>query len=461
MSKDLRTYLAQLEEEGGEDIINVTREVDPRGFDVSAVLQHLEDRGDRRIVRFGKTLDLDGKPTSFSLVYNLFITRELCAQAIGLPRASAMMPLGLEFSRREASRIEPEVMARRHAPVKEVVLTGEAVNMSAIPMFRYHEQDIGQYLTMVAVMKDFDEGFYNVSFCKNMYVGPRKLTVSLQRKLHKHLLNIVEKNEEHDQETPLALVIGHHPAFYLASGALTPFGNDDYGTIGGFLEQPLRLIPSETLGDDFLVPADAEMIIEGFIPPHSVEIENPFGEFSRYYQPQVAVPYMNVTAVMFRKNTIVQGVFPGHAGHFNLGSIPKEGSLYREIKRVFPGVQAVHLPHSGVGRYSCYVSIKKRREEDGKLVGTVPHVHAHQMQFVVVVDDDVDVFDEQDVVWAVVTRARFQEDINLLKGMPRSDRVIIDATVPLNEPFPKKALVPREALENCVLEKWICPKSNG
>jgi len=461
MSKDLHAYLAAFGEEDSEDVIHVSREVDPRGFDVSSVLQHLEDRGDQRVVRFEKALDLNGRPTSFTLVYNLFVTRELCARAIGFSSASAKMPLSLEFSRRETNNIEPEIMGPRHAPVKEVVLTGNAVDIGVVPMFRYHEQDSGHYLTMVAVMKDRDEGFYDVSFCKNMYVDPRKLTVSLQRKLHKHLLNILEKNEERNEETPVALILGHHPALYLAAGALTTFGNDDYETIGGFLEEPLRLTPSETLGTDFLVPADADMIVEGLIPPHLAEIQNPFGEFSRYYQPQVAVPFMRVTAITFRKNCIVQGIFPGHAGHFNLGSIPKEGSLYREIKRVFPGVQAVHLPHSGVGRYSCYVSIKKRREEDGKLVGIVPHVHANQLQFVVVVDDDVDVFNEQDVIWAAVTRARFDEDINFLKGMPRSDRVIIDATVPLNEPFPRKAVVPREALEGCVLEDWISPKPRG
>lgn len=458
MSKDLRKYLAELKEQGDRDVIHVTREVDPRGFDVSAVLQHLENRGDQRVVHFQKTKDLNGEPTDFSLAYNFFVTRELCAQAIGFPRASAKMPLSLEFSLREDNPIEPEVMGKKGAPVREVVLTGNAAHMARVPMLRYHEQDIGHYLTMVAVMKDPDEGFCDISFCKNMFVGPRKLTVSLQRKLHKHLLNILEKNEERNRETPIALIIGHHPAFYLASGALTTFGNDDYATVGGFLQEPLRLTPSETLGDDFLVPADAEMIIEGTIPPHSAEIENPFGEFSRYYQPQVAVPFVNVTAVMFRKNAIVQGIFPGHPGHFNLGSIPKEGSLYREIKRVFPRVHAVHLPHSGVGRYSCYVSIKKTREEDGKLVGTIPHVHTNQMQFVVVVDEDVDVFNEQDVIWAAITRARFHEDINFLKGMPRSDRVIIDATVPLNEPFPRQALVPREALEKCVLEEWIPAK---
>ena len=457
MSKDLHTYLRELEKHWPDATLRIGRKVDPREFHVSAVLQHLENRGDQRVVRFEKSLDLEGRPTDFSLAYNLFVTRELCARAIGLSPTDAKMPLSLEFSRREAKSIAPEIVPPAQAPVKAVVQTGRDVDLSRVPMFRYHEQDIGFYLTMAAVMKDLQENFYDISFCKNMYVSPKRLTVSLQRKLHKHLLNILEKNEERDQETPVVMVIGHHPAFYLGAGALTTFGNDDYGTIGSFLDEPVRLTSSETLGDDFLVPADAEMIVEGIIPPRSAEIENPFGEFSRYYQPQVAVPYVDVTAITFRRNAIVQGIFPGHAGHFNLGSIPKEGSLYREIKRVFPGVQAVHMPHSGVGRYSCYVSIKKTREEDGKLVGTVPHIYTNQLQFVVVVDDDVDVFNEQDVIWAAITRARFHEDINFLKGMPRSDRVIIDATVPLNEAFPKKAVVPQQALEACVLEDWIAP----
>jgi UbiD family decarboxylase len=116
-----------------------------------------------------------------------------------------------------------------------------------------------------------------------MCVSPKRLTVSLQRKLHKHLLNILEKNEERNRETPVAIVIGHHPAFYLGAGALTTFGNDDYGTIGSFVGESLRLTPSETLGKDFLVPADAEMIVEGIIPPHSAEIENPYERVSRLF----------------------------------------------------------------------------------------------------------------------------------------------------------------------------------
>src|SRR5574341_1710106 len=266
MTKDLRAFLVELERRCPEATLRIGREVDPREFHVSAVLQHVEDRGDQRVVLFRKSLDLQGRPTNFSRAYNLFVTRELCGRAIGLSSSDAKMPLSLEFSRRETKRIEPEIVPPDRAAVKEVVRTGRDVDLSRVPMFRYHEQDIGFYLTMVAVMKDSEENFYDVSFCKNMYVSPKRLTVSLQRKLHKHLLNIVEKNEEHGRKTPAAMVIGHHPAFYLGAGALRTFGNDDYGTIGSFLGEPVRLTPSETLGEDFLVPAAAEMIVEGTIP---------------------------------------------------------------------------------------------------------------------------------------------------------------------------------------------------
>src|SRR3989304_10022868 len=107
MTKDLRAYLAELEQRCPEATLRIGREVDPREFHVSAVLQRLEDRGDQRVVLFQKSLDLEGRPTDFSLAYNLFVTRELCARAISLATADAKMPLSLEFSRRGGERQAP------------------------------------------------------------------------------------------------------------------------------------------------------------------------------------------------------------------------------------------------------------------------------------------------------------------------------------------------------------------
>jgi UbiD family decarboxylase len=164
-------------------------------------------------------------------------------------------------------------------------------------------------------------------------------------------------------------IIGHHPAFYLGALALAPYANDDYATIGSFLGEPLRLVPSETWGDEFLVPADAEVIIEGEIPPGVREVVDPFGEVTRHYQAQCLRPVLNVTAITHRHNAIFQDVFSGHQGHWNLGGIPKEGSVYNVLQQKFGNISAVHLPLSGCARFACYVSIDKRIEGEAKRVG--------------------------------------------------------------------------------------------
>ena len=456
MGKDLHTFLNKIEKEYPQYLIKIEKEIDPLSFEVSAIIQHLTNQNRHSIVLFDKTKNLEGNSSKFPLVYNIFVTRELCALALDLPAEKADLSLSLEFSKRENESIQPIVIDRNKAHVKEVIKAGKEVNVKELPIARYYEMDAGPFLTMVNIMKDRDGNFYDASFCKNMVIDSKTLTVSLHHTLRKHLLNILEKNEEKDLPTPVVAVLGHHPGFFLGTGAVKEFGNNDYATIGSFLQEPLRLTPSETWGEDFLVPADAEIIIEGETIPKKREIQNPFGEYAGYYQPQCLMPVMAVKAITYRKNAIMQEIFPGHESHFNLGSIPKEGTIYNEIKRIEPGVVAVYLPHSGAGRLSCYVSIKKKREGDAKQAGLVPFlVTSGQLDYVVVVDDDIDIFDEKEVVWAIITRLKISKGVDVIKNMPRGDKVIIDATKPLDVPFPEKNKIPDEVMKNVRLEDFL------
>ena len=167
------------------------------------------------------------------------------------------------------------------------------------------------------------------------------------------------------------------------------------------------------------------------------------------------MPVMTVKAMTYKKNAIMQGVFPGHNSHFNMGSVPKEGSFYNEIKKVAPGIVGVHLPHSGTGRLSCYVSIKKRREGDAKQAGIMPFLLAQQIKYVVVVDDDINIFDEREVIWAIITRLNLSKGVDIIKNMPFSDRILIDATKPLDIPFPEKNKIPDEVMTRIRLADFI------
>lgn len=456
MKKDLHTFLQMIEKDFPHYFLKIEREVDPLAFEISAIIKKLIDEKKNPIILFNRTKNIHGKSSKYPKVYNLFATRELCALALDLDPKNAGLPLSLEFSKREMNGIEPTLVAKDEAPVKQVVKLGDRADLRDLPVARYHEMDLGPFLTMVNIMKDPDANFYDVSFCKNMILDSDMLTVSLHHTLRKHLLNILETNEERDLPTPVVIVLGHHPAFFLGAGALKEFENNDYETIGAFLDEPLRLTPSETWGDEFPVPADAEMIIEGETIPHKREIQNPFGEYAGYYQPQCLMPVMEVKAITHKKNAIMQEVFPGYASHFNLGSIPKEGTIYNEIKKVTPGVTGVHLPHSGAGRLTCYVSIRKRREGDAKQAGLVPFLSTSgQLDYVVVVDDDIDIFNEQEVIWAVVTRLKISKGVDLIKNMPRGDKVIIDATKPIDVPFPEKNKIPDEVMKKVNLEDYF------
>ena len=459
MAKDLGGFISQVKESYPDEVVEVKRTVRPDQYDVTAILEHLSDESRFPMVHFKSTRNLLGEASEYSVVSNVFATRERCATILDFPRSQSRMPLSLEFARRERMSIKSEVVSKSVAPVKDVVEIGEQVDVRKLPIVRHFHMDLSPVLTMACVMRDPDEGFYDVSFIKNFYREPRKLGTSIHSW---HFERLLDKYEKRGEPAPIVTVLGHHPAFFLGSLALVEWGADDYDSIGAFLGEPLRLTPSETWGTDFMVPADAEIVIEGTIPPGVREIADPFGEVTRHYQAQCLRPVTNVTAMTHRSNAILQTIFSGHQGHWNLGGIPKEGSLYNAIQKKLGYVKAVHMPHSGCGRFACYISIEKKREGQAKVVAMEAFTHTPLLQWVIVVDDDIDVFNESDVVWAVLTSVNPKRDVNFIENAYNlfttamgNGKVIIDATRPTDIAFPSRIKVPDEAMARIKLEEWL------
>lgn len=461
---DLRTFLADLERLAPADVVHVTEPVDPARFEVTAVLQKLEDLGKYPLVVFDRPLDLHGAPSAFPLITNVYATRERCARALGLPPEHAREQLGLEYARREEQRIPPVVIEPVEAPVKQVVRTGEAADLRVLPMVRHHRMDGGPYIDMTPVMRDPDSGAYNASFQRNQFKGPRKLGIHMSPR---HNWQIVRKHEAAGQPTPVAIVVSHHPAFYIGALNVAPFQDDDYAVIGAVAGQPLRLTASETWGGDFLVPADAEMVIEGEILPGVREVEGPFGEFPGTYGPQRVRWVIDVRAITHRHDAIYQDTFVGHRDVSLLGAFPKEANIFNRIKGVIPTVKAVHLPSSGVGRFHCYISMDKKLDGQPKQAALIALGAVDFVKHVVVVDDDIDVFREEDVLWAVATRVQADQDVDILKNVKGSSldpsqedehvgaKMIIDATKPVQRPFEARIEVPREVVQATDLSRLI------
>ena len=262
MHMDLRAFLDDLQERLPYDFVRIERTVAPHQFEVTALLQHLENQKKFPVLFFEKPLSMDGKPSAFPLLSNVFATRQRCALSLGMKPNDGELPLSLEYARREDRMLDPVTISRSEAPVKQVVKRGDDANIFELPVVRHHAMDPAPYIDMTPVMKDPEGSFYNISFQRNMVKGPRKLGLHMSPR---HNWQIHRKNEEKNRPTPVAIVISHHPAFYLGSLNVSPFGVDDYAKVGAIMGAPLRLTPSETLGEDFLVPADAEMVIEGHV----------------------------------------------------------------------------------------------------------------------------------------------------------------------------------------------------
>ena len=453
MSKDLRSFLKQIESAEPEEFINVRERVSPR-FEVTAVLQMLENKDRYPLVMFHDVLNLSGAGNN-KLVSNLTARRQNLALAFDLPVDKWRGEVTEEVAIREVRPISPIVIGRSEAPVKEVIETGDKVDLSKFPVVTHHGMDGGPYITGAAVTKHpawgLAPGVHNVSFQRAEYVGPHRTQFYMAPN---HTWLIFKAYEEKDLPCPVAYVIGHHPTFYLAANMRPDIRQSEYDVMGGLMGEPLRLVPSETWGEELLVPADGEIVIEGELLPKVRETEAPFGEWTGYYGPQRLSPVMEIKTITHRRDPIYFTNFVGHRDHVGY-SIGWEATILKRAREADPTVRAVYLPSSGCGGYHVYIQVDKKVEgqQMNAALGAITHGHP---KLVVLVDKDIDIFNEEQVLWAVATRVQAGSDVHILRGVRGSshdpsllragslekDVMIIDATLRIGRPFAEPMRVP-------------------
>ena len=459
MSKDLRSFLKKIEEREPEEVLHIKDRISPK-FEATAVLQILEDQGRYPVVMFDNVLGLNGGGDN-KLVSNLTARRQNLAVALDLPIEKWRGEVTEEVALREGRSISPIVIPRTEAPVKEVVQTGGKVDLSKFPVVTHHGMDGGPYMTGAAVTKHpawgLAPGVHNVSFQRAEYVGPHRTQFYMAPN---HTWLIFKAYEEKDLPCPVAYVIGHHPTFYVAANMRPDVRQSEYDVMGGLMGEPLRLVPSETWGEELLVPADAEIVIEGELQPHVRETEAPFGEWTGYYGPQRLSPVMEIKAITHRRDPIYLTNFIGHRDHVGY-SIGWEATILKRARESDPTVKAVYLPASGCGGYHLYIQVDKKVEgqQMNAALGAITHGHP---KLVIVVDKDIDIFNEEQVWWAVATRVQAGNDVQVLRGirgsshdpsLPRAgtlekDVMIIDATLRIGVPFAEPMRVPVDVVND-------------
>ena len=451
MTKDLRSFIAELEAWSPDEVARVSQPISAR-YEITALLTQLEKKK-RFPLLFCERVQGSDAP----VVINAQASRRLMAVALECEPED----LARKFSERQAKPIPPVEII--NAPVHEVIQTGDKVDLSNIPILTHYDVNAAPYITAgIVVAVDPDTGVRNTSYNRLMMAGKRELRIFMA--VGRHLWTLHDKLERRNQPLPIAIVIGVHPLFSLGAQAFTPATEDEYAVIGGMMGEPLRLVKAQTV--PIPVPADAEMIIEGQILPHVRRTEGPFGEFTGHAVSQDERPVIEVTAITHRKNYIFQDVHAGYTEHKLMGAVPREAALIKAVRQTVPTVKNVCMPVSGNCRFHAYISIAKRAPGQAKNAICAAFAADMLLKHVVVVDDDIDVFDEEQVLWAVSNRFQADKDLVVIANAQGSEldpsagpggvnaKMGLDATKPLDG-FAPELRVPDEIMRRIRLEDFL------
>ena len=392
---DLRSFIASAE--NSAELLRVDRETDP-----------LTEMG----VLFGET----EQPLIFENVRG-YPGWQVCGELVTSRAAQA---LAFQVDR---SQVVPELARRMQSaalpgrnvntgPVKERILTGHDVDLRKLPVVVHSQEDGGPYIgSAMCVTKDPDTGIQNVAMLR-MQIQDRNRTGTAFAPRHSWMH--YQKYEARNEPMPMAAVIGHHPILDLATNSSVPYGVDEFQVAGSLLQEPLEMVRCETV--DLMVPANAEIVIEGLIPPGIREDEGPFGEFQCYYLTRTRkCPIFDVKAITMRRDALYRHIqaTPSTVEHQALVAVPMEAHLWQRIKDVdgYIDLKDVHVPPWG----ACFVVLVKftpRLEEQAKsvLMAALSSSYAHP-KIAIALDDDIDLTDPRDVFWAVATRVDPARDL--------------------------------------------------
>jgi 4-hydroxy-3-polyprenylbenzoate decarboxylase len=364
--------------------------------------------------------DIPGVAKGFRVLANIFGGRRK-NMTLGFPTELDKVALSEAFSGAwDTDRVIPPVFVET-GPIFDNVLTGADVDIEIFPTPKWHEGDGGRYIGTGSynVTQDPDDGALNLGTYRIMLHDRTHVTYNAAPGKHGRIHH--QKYAKRGERMPVALVLGGDPLTFLLGGTEVPDRVSEYDVAGGLRGRPLELVRGRHTGLPF--PANAEIVLEGFVHPETVVPEGPFGDWTgTYTEPGRKRPLCEITAIYFRNDPILLGFVPQ--------SLPDEYSRYRAITRSallkrnietagVPDVKAVWAHECGGSRLLYAVAISQRYDGHAVQAGHIAsqcHVGAYGNRWVIVVDDDIDVSNLDELMWAALTRADPVKDVDFIRG---------------------------------------------
>ena len=443
---DLNSFIQRLDDLG--ELARVKVEVDWK-YELGAVARRVYGPPPGPAVLFEKVKDYD-VPV---FVGGLHTIRRI-AIALDLDPQIHHTTLINEYAKRLEHPLDPVLV--KDGPCKEKKYVGDDVNLFKFPVPWWNEKDGGRYIGTwhQVVTKDPETGWTNVG--TNRMMIHEKNVCGIQFPPFQHIALMYNKYEKMSRPMPIAISIGNDPVAMLVSSSPFPAGVNEWSMAGALRGRPIELVKGETV--DLEVPAHSQIVLEGEIPPFERRMEGPFGEHTGYYGGGIRpVPLVRVKCVTHRNRPIFRGTAMGRpvTEESQITSINlATHALVTYRAAGFPGVTAVNFPAGSDPWFCAVIGIKRTYPSQGLdaarlLLSTKVGKFA---KFVFVVDDDIDVFNLDQVLWALNTRFQAGRDVCITRhesgsrldpSVPHewigfTDKMIMDATWTTTPEFPPR-----------------------
>jgi 2,5-furandicarboxylate decarboxylase 1 len=408
--QSIRPFLEALEKDGA--LLRIPKPVD-REFELSAFLS-AADAGPALLFESvnGSALRVAG---------NLLNSRARIAQALGIGAADIVPRI------HEAIRAPVKPAKVASGRVQDVVVTENP--LAALPVPRFFEREARHYITAgVILARDPHTGKGNASFARFAIHDGKTAMVGIAP--NHHLALFSRRAAEAGKALEIAVVIGAHPAIQLAACLYLGVGDDELECAGSLLGRPVNVVPAKTV--DLMVPADAEIVLEGTIDARQPLDEGFVSEYHGMYEGYGPGFRTTFSALTHAKDAIYQAIEPGyHREHIYLGALPIAASLRSAIAAVVPNVRDVAVTEAGAGRTDIVVQLDVPRPGQARRAIFAAFAAVSLVKRVTVVDADIDPWDAVAVDWARVHRMKLERDLLLVPhaGTDRSEAMEEDGLV--------------------------------
>ena len=450
---DLRGFLDTLEKEG--ELHTIAAPVDPK-HELGTLCKIFNERPNSPALLFENV-----KGSSMPVVGQLLASDRRVALALGLSQKNAFD----ETVRRASKPISTRLVA--NGPCQEVVMEGQAVDITNLPLCTNNPRDGGPYVTAGHVIIKDPEYGNNLAIYRMMLVSKNEVTIRFTPGHDGY--DFIKNAEKRGQEKfEVAVCVGVPPAVYVASQFEPRAGVFELEIAGGLAGEAVDVVKCRTI--DLEVPALAEIVLEGELTvPAKTGDEGPFGEFCGYTTARVPNErIMTIKAVTHRRNPIYHNIWLGKPPHEHLyvDALTYAVAAYQELKPAYPALKKAYAPPWGVS-IVLILQLEKRLMRPGianNILAASLYTRSGKWKHVIVVDEDINIEDPNEVLWALTTRFQPATDMFVIpRGITSSlepsatvdgltSKLMLDLTI--KENFRGEVAEPTDTMRQAVLQRW-------